>query len=106
MAATTYRFMPWARRGLADRVADDDDGGALPARAKVSVGLTVSSIPEARRDLELYGPGDVVGVDPRLIVRCVPRPRSTDVEPNYFAQIEFDPPDFPWLFTPAAHRHE
>ena len=101
MAATQYRFLPWARRGLADRVTRDDGGGALPARATVSVGLTVSSLPPARHDLSLYGPGDVVGVDPRLIVRVSPRANSTDVEPNYFAQIEFDPPDFPWLFTPA-----
>jgi len=101
VAATTYRFLPWARRGLADHVGDVDGGGALPARAKVTVGLTISSLPEARRDLSLYGPGDVVGVDPKLVVRTSPRASSTDVEPNYFAQIEFDPPDFPWLFTPA-----
>ena len=101
MANTTYRFLPWARRGLAARVTEPDNNGVLPARAKVSVGLTVTAIPEARYDLSLYGPGDVVGVDPRLIVRTDPRPASTDVEPNYFPLIEFDPPDFPWLFTPA-----
>jgi hypothetical protein len=101
MANTTYRFLPWARRGLADRVIDPDTNGTLPARAKVGVGLTISAIPEARYDLSLYGPGDVLGVDPRLIIRTDPRPASTDVEPNYFPLIEFDPPDFPWLFTPA-----
>jgi len=103
VAATQYRFLPWARRGLADRVGGDGDDGsrALPARAKVSVGLTISSLTEVTRDLSLYGPGDVVGVDPKLIVHTSPRAGSTDVEPNYFAQIEFDPPDFPWLFTPA-----
>jgi hypothetical protein len=26
---------------------------------------------------------------------------ATDFEPNYFPAIEFDRPDFPWLFTPA-----
>ena len=101
VANTAYRFLPWARRGLADRIKDPDAGGALPARATVSVGLTVTAIPEAKYDLSLYGPGDVVGVDPRLIIRTDPRPSSTDVEPNYFPLIEFDPPDFPWLFTPA-----
>ena len=30
-----------------------------------------------------------------------PRPGSDDFEPNYFPCIEFDRPDFPWLFTPA-----
>ena len=31
--------------------------------------------------------------------RCA---RTADFEPNYLACIEFDNPDFPWLFTPAA----
>jgi hypothetical protein len=101
MAPTTYRFMPWARRGLADLAGGADTGAALPARATVTVGLTISSIEEERRDLALYGPGDVVGVDPKLIVRVSPTANATDVEPNYFAQIEFDPPDLPWLFTPV-----
>jgi hypothetical protein len=101
MANATYRFLPWARRGLADRIVDADNAGPLPARAKVTVGLTITSIEEAKYDLSLYGPGDVIGVDPRLIIRTDPRPSSTDVEPNYFPLIEFDPPDFPWLFTPA-----
>jgi hypothetical protein len=46
MAASTYRFLPWARRGLADRIADADTGAPLPARAEVSVGITVSHIGE------------------------------------------------------------
>ena len=35
-------------------------------------------------------------------MRTDPRPHSVDVEPNYLPLIEFDPPDLPWLFTPAA----
>ena len=53
-------------------------------------------------DLSLYGPGDVLGIDPQLIVRTDPRPNSSDVEPNYLPAIEFDPPDLPWLFTPRS----
>ena len=34
-------------------------------------------------------------------MRTDPRPASMDVEPNYLPLIEFDPPDLPWLFTPA-----
>ena len=44
----------------------------------------------------------MLGVDPQLIVRTDPRPNSSDVEPNYLPAIEFDPPDLPWLFTPAS----
>ena len=96
---------------------EDAPTKVLAPRAKVSVGLTVTTIAEQTVDLSLYGPGDVIGVDPRMIVRTDPRPLSADVEPNYMPLIEFDPPDFPWMFTPAradtqtvasvvrAHRH-
>ena len=39
---------------------------------------------------------------PQQIVRTRAAPaHATDFEPNYFPAIEFDRPDFPWLFTPA-----
>ena len=52
--------------------------------------------------VRVYGPGDVVGIDPRGVLRTDPLARTADFEPNYLACIEFDNPDFPWLFTPAA----
>ncbi len=106
--AANLTFLPWARRGLAGRVAAVDatvDAGAaatLPARAKITVGLTLTAIAESSYDLTLYGPGDVLGIDPRLIIRTDPRANSNNVEPNYLPLIEFDPPDFPWMFTPAV----
>src|SRR5262249_5043461 len=51
---------------------------------------------------KIYGPGDVTGVDPREIIRTDPHHRFTNFEPNYFPSIEFDRPDFPWLFSPAT----
>jgi hypothetical protein len=102
VAATSYTFLPWARRGLAGRTAPVTGTAPLPAHATVTVGLTLSSMPESGYDLPLYGPGDALGIDPRFIVRTDPGPYSTDVEPNYFPLIEFDNPDFPWLFTPAS----
>jgi hypothetical protein len=102
MAATSYTFLPWARRGLAARTAPAAADAPLPAHAKVTVGVTLTSLPESRYELTVHGPGDVLGVDPRLIIRTDPRPDSSDVEPNYLPLIEFDPPDFPWLFTPAS----
>jgi hypothetical protein len=96
-----YHFMPWARRGLAAVIQEPDKGADLPARAPVSVAITVTNVDPASVNLELYGPGDIIGVDPRLIVRKEPHPNITDFEPNYLAAIEFDLPDFPWMFTPA-----
>jgi hypothetical protein len=97
-----YTFLPWARRGLAARTPAVPSDRALPARVTVDVGVTLTSLPESPFTLTLHGPGDVIGLDPRVVVRTDPRPHSVDVEPNYLPLIEFDPPDLPWLFTPAA----
>lgn len=51
---------------------------------------------------QLYGPGDVVAIDSREIIRTGPLPLTPDYAPEKFAFIEFDRPDFPWMFTPAA----
>ena len=96
-----YRFLPWTRRGMASEVQQADTGNALPARAALPVAITISNIAPVGVNLNLYGPGDVLGIDPRLIVRIEPRPFVADFEPNYLAAIEFDLPDFPWMFTPA-----
>jgi hypothetical protein len=69
---------------------------ALPVRLLVNEQAPVD-VP-----LRLYGPGDVIGIDPRAVLRTDPLPLSADFEPNYLACVEFDIPDFPWLFTPAA----
>jgi hypothetical protein len=105
-----YRFMPWSRRGLARAHTNADTAsGSLETRPKITVGLTLQAKQDGATatavsgnvDLTLYGPADIIGIDQRLIVRTDPRPNITDFEPNYLAIVDFDPPDFPWLLTPA-----
>ena len=105
-----YRFMPWVRRGLARAHQNPDAAAApLPTRPRVNVGLTlqakhdgtVATAVSGNIDLTLYGPADIIGIDPRLIVRTDPKPNASNFEPNYLAIVDFDPPDFPWLLTPA-----
>jgi hypothetical protein len=105
-----YRFMPWSRRGLARAHANvDTAAGALATRPRITVGLTLQARQDGNAatavsgniDLTLYGPADVIGIDQRLIVRTDPRPNTTNFEPNYLAIVDFDPPDFPWMLTPA-----
>jgi hypothetical protein len=100
MTIANYQFLPWTRRGLVAEISQPD-ADALPARATIKVAITVNEETIASPVLSVYGPGDVVGIDPRLIVRVSPNANSANVEPNYFAAIDFDPPDFPWLFMPA-----
>ncbi len=104
-----YHFLAWARQGMAASLANPDSGGSLPARGTLMLGLTVSATgptPSSQSitpvTVQTYGPGDVLGIDPRHVVRAEPRDSTTNFEPNYLAAIDFDEPDFPWLFTPAA----
>jgi hypothetical protein len=107
--AGTYHFLAWARRGMAAVLTNPDYGGSLPARGAISVGLTVTADdpapgahPITPVSVQTYGPGDVLGFDPSHVVRTEPLEYTPNFEPNYLAAIEFDEPDFLWLFTPAA----
>ncbi len=103
-----YHFLAWTRRGIEASLDAKDTGGQLDARATLGVqlslsanGATASAQPSLTK-VQLYGPGDVIGIDPRHIVRTEPRNKTANFEPNYLCAIDFDAPDFPWLFTPAA----
>jgi hypothetical protein len=99
-----YQFLPWVRRGLAGV------GAPLAARGSAQVGVTLAAPHDATAiapvPLRLHGPGDVIGIDQRLVVRTDPKPHARNFEPNYLAIIDFDPPDFPWMLTPARAQDD
>jgi hypothetical protein len=108
MSIATYSFLPYLRQGLANNLKNT--GGA---RAVYTVKLAVTNevatkenLPD--RDVELYGPGDVIGIDPRVILKTDPVNWITNFEPNYVAYVDFYDEDFPWRYTPlqpdATHR--
>jgi hypothetical protein len=95
-------FVPWVRQGITSAIPVADEPGAnLPAAIGLSAAVSVNATPPIPVQVRLRGPADVIGIDPNEIVRLEPRPATMDFEPNYFPCIEFDRPDFPWLFTPA-----
>jgi hypothetical protein len=99
-----YTFLPWTRRGLSADITVPDDlgsGGAAAERATVSIAFTINAEPIGK-DVEVLGPGDVVGINPRAIVKTDPRNWVTDFESNYLPYIEFYEEDFPWRYTPAT----
>jgi hypothetical protein len=111
----SYGFLSWMRRGVVSEIPTPDPlTGALPYRAKLPVKLRVDSSRDGAGqtsddvsvNIELYGPGDVLGIDPRHIIRSDPKDGALTFEPNYFATIEFHHPDFPWLFSVAAPKAE
>jgi hypothetical protein len=109
MTSSDYSFLPWYRRGIGGLVAGTPAAGV--SRATVKVELKIDGEPiaggsaksaVAKRDIEIFGPGDIVGIDQRAIIRTDPRDWITNFEPNYLAQIEFYDEDFPWRYTPVG----
>ena len=98
-----YTFLPWVQRGLARAIRVADDPGAhLAARVTLPVRLQVDGAGDVSRSIRLHGPGDVVGLDRRQVVRTEPRAGTTTFEAGYLPSIQLARADLPWLFTPAA----
>lgn len=98
----TSVLLPWVRQGAAAGIdVVDTLTSSQPASVSLPVTLRVNGAVDVERPVALHGPGDVIGIDPQQIVRTEPAAFATDFEPNYFPAVDFDRPDFPWLFTPA-----
>ncbi|MVM29218.1 hypothetical protein GO755_04175 [Spirosoma sp. HMF4905] len=98
MTLARYTFLPWLRRGVANQLTQ----APTQARATLDVNLVINNdtAHPISKQVSLIGPGDVVGINPQMIVRTEPRNSITDFEPNYLAFIEFYDEDFPWRYTP------
>jgi hypothetical protein len=103
MSDASVVFLPWVRQGLAARIATPDPLTApLPAQAPLGVTVGVNNVDAATVGVRLFGPADILGIDPRQVVRTEPPAGTDNYESNDLAAVEFDNPDLPWLFTPAA----
>ena len=103
MSDASVVFLPWVRQGLAARIATPDPlKTPLPAQAPLGVTVGVNNIDAASVGVRLFGPADVIGIDPRQVVRTEPPAGTDNYEANDLAAVEFDNPDLPWLFTPAG----
>lgn len=110
MNLPTYSFLPWLRHGIANTIQTDDvENGGVLLRASVEVKMKVVGDPigsatpfyNIPKQVQLYGPGDVVGIDNKAVVKAEPRHWITNFEPNYLPYVEFYDEDFPWRYTPA-----
>jgi hypothetical protein len=104
-----YSFLPWARQGLGIYIREEDQDHAVTVRGSIEVNLKLegqrigggAATEPIQRAVQLYGPGDIIGIDPRIIVRTEPRHWITNFETNYLPFIEFYEEDFPWRYTPT-----
>jgi hypothetical protein len=98
----SYTFLPWVRGGVGAVV--NANPGALRATIDVAVPVQAPGRPDvtATTTIQVRGPGDVVGLDERQIIRRYPLPEAVNVEDTFLAHVEFDRPVVPWLFSPMA----
>ena len=99
------RFVSWTRDGLAGSLRLSPGQASPTVTIKPTVSVTGRSIPLEQpktHDAILYGPGDVTGIDQRQIIRVEPSPGAAAFEPHLMPFVEFDRPDFAWMFSPAV----
>jgi len=99
---TDITFFPYITTGLGAAATDlpIDDQLQIPITLNITArpSNTTHTIDQK---VGLYRPCDVIGLDPRAILRTDPDHRIMvgDFEPNYLAIVEFAAPDLPWRFT-------
>lgn len=102
----SYTFLSHLRQGIATAVTTPD---ASAARAEVPITLVFNEKEgrlAATARLEIYGPGEISGLDPQVVIRTLPQDGAMYAQPHYFPFVEFDQPDLPWRYTPAAPDEE
>src|SRR5580765_7288336 len=101
-------FYSSIRRGAELAITRQDSSTPPPtAIPRVTLPVTLSYPTEpgaaAGTTLSLLGPGDIVGLDTRTIVRMFPPPNDNEAEAGFLCYVDFDQVDLPWRYTPAAN---
>lgn len=104
-----YTFLPWLRHGLANSIRNAHDNAAVVIRPSIEINVAVEGIEHnnnkltknVKQNIQIYGPGDIIGIESKAIIKAEPRHWITNFEPNYFPYIEFYDEDFAWRYTPA-----
>src|SRR5688572_29433050 len=98
----TYSFLPWLRQGVANKIDAPDLDTTVKLRTAINVSLQIkgtgvngADLTETiTKDVELYGPGDIIGVDSKAIIKSEPRNWITNFESNYLPYIDFYDAEF------------
>lgn len=67
---------------------------------------SLSRVRPSRLARRLLTASDVVVNHPGCIIRTDPKPNSTDFEPNFLVEVEFDRAEFPWLSCAELYSRE
>ena len=92
LTSANYIFLPWVRQGAASGIKTPDMSANQPGVVSVKVMLGVNNAPpDIERQVRLYGPGDVTGIDPTTF------PPSSSIVPTYHGFL------LPLLQTPSGN---
>jgi hypothetical protein len=101
-------FYSSIRQGAALAITRPDGAPASPSIPRVQLPVTLAyqaetdAIGPASTTLSLLGPGDIVGLDARTIVRTFPQVDDNEAEAGFLCYVDFDQVDLPWRYTPAT----
>ena len=113
-----YTFLPHLRKGLSNKIEEQDnlndfsttpDGGWNEGRPDFTVKVNIEATKDGNttddhvtQEVQLVGPGDIIGIDQRLVVKTEPKNWITNYEPNYFPYIELYDEAFLWAYSPTS----
>jgi len=101
-SADSFTFLSHIRTPVSGHAQEPT---SLDSRRRIAVELTPKASNTSdkgttiSKTADLYGAGDIVGLDPKMIAHVEPAPGARGVEPNYFPYVEFVDADFPWRYS-------
>lgn len=112
MSSAYYNFISYIREGFSNTITEQDilgtpDTGTplVQYTAKIYLNGEITN-PQHNLPIMLAGPGEITGIDEKVIVKKTPIPGDTNFSPTFVPFIEFYSPDFPWRYTAAAPSEE
>ena len=102
----TYSFLPWIREGITNKITVDPAIDKLRGTLDITfplkgTGIGAEKSRTIQKTVRLYGPGDIIGIDSKNIIKTEPHNWITNFEPNYLPYIDFYDEDFPWRYSPS-----
>ena len=94
--------LSWYRTGLATAIASTAEDMRGVIEVTLTARFTALDQEQTPHAVRLIGPGDILGLDARAVVRTDPRPRANDFEPSNLAAIDLFEEDLPWRYSPKV----
>lgn len=103
----TYCFLPYLRHGISadnsltttDEIFRNSVDIPLLLNGVNIKGELEKAIESINKTVQLYGPGDIIGIESRAWIKTEPQDWVTNFEANYLPYIEFYDEDFPWRYS-------